>query len=312
MKPHEAKILIAKQPKYADVVFPFLIANDLIGKKDSKPTRYVIDFQGKDVIEAQGYKDVFDRIKAQTLPARQKAADKETKRNKAALEVDEEAKVNKHHANFLKQWWLHSYGREDLIGAISGLTRYIVCGRVTKRPIFEFIDSRIRPNDTLQVFPYDDDYSFGISQSDTHWMWFVNRCSTLKSDYRYTSNTVFDTFPWPQKPTVKAVNAVATAAVALRAKRNGLRTKHNLSLRELYRTLDAPGENPLKHAHTALDAAVRNAYGMSATADPLAFLLDLNARVTKAEGTGENVRGSGLPSFINDHDAYVSKDCLTP
>jgi hypothetical protein len=311
MKPNEAKLLIAEDKKYAEVVFPFLIADDLIGEKDSKPTRYVIDFQGKDVIEAQAYKDVFQRIKSQVLPARQKAADEETARNKDVLAADPDAKVNRHHENFLKRWWLLSYGREDLIAALAGIKRYVVCGRVTKRPIFEFVDTKIRPNDALQVFPYDDDYSFGILQSSTHWIWFVNRCSTLTERYRYTSNSVFDTFPWPQKPTAKAIKAVAAAAVALRTKRAELRAKHNLSFRELYRALELPGEHPLKGAHAALDEAVRSAYGMSPSADPLAFLLDLNAQVADAEANGDEVQGTGLPSFINDSSAYVSKDCIT-
>ena len=68
----------------------------------------------------------------------------------------------------------------------------------------------------------------------------------------------------------------------------------------------------MKTAHAALDDAVRKAYGMSATADPLAFLLDLNALVATAEENGDSVQGSGLPSFINDHKAYVSKDCIKP
>jgi hypothetical protein len=293
-----------------EVVFPFLIADDLIGEKSSKPTRYVIDFEGKDVIEAQAYSEVFQRIKSQVLPAREKAAAKEAARNKEAFSANAEAKINKHHANFLKGWWLLSYARKDLIAALSHLPRYVVCGRVTKRPIFEFVDVKIRPNDALQVFPYDDDYSFGILQSDTHWLWFMNRCSTLKSDYRYTSNTVFDTFPWPQKPSVKAVKAVADAAVALRTKRNELRAKHNLSLRDLYRSLELPGDHPLKEAHAVLDEAVRKAYGMSAAADPLAYLLDLNAQVAAAEANGDSVQGPGLPSFINDRKTYVSKDCI--
>ena len=121
MKPGEAKLLIAKHPEYADVVFPFLIANDLIGKKNSKPTRYVIDFQGKDVLEAQTYKDVFQRIKTLVLPTRQKAGDKEKERNKEPLKADPNAKVNKHHANFLKKWWLMSYPREDMIKAMKPL-----------------------------------------------------------------------------------------------------------------------------------------------------------------------------------------------
>jgi hypothetical protein len=311
MKPNEAKLLIAKEPKYADVVFPFLIANDLIGTKNSKPTRYVIDFQGKDVIEAQAYKDVFQRIKAQVLPKREKAAGQEVERNKEPLEADQKAKVNKHHANFLKKWWLMSYPREDMIKAIMTLPRYIVCGQVTKRPVFEFVSTTIRPNAQCIVFPYDDDYSFGILQSSTHWVWFVNRCSTLTERYRYTSNTVFDTFPWPQEPTAKAIKAVAAAAVALRAKRAELRAKHNLSFRELYRALETPGEHPLKACHAALDQAVRNAYGMASSADPLAFLLNLNAQVADAEARGDEVQGAGLPSLIRDRSACVSKDCIT-
>jgi hypothetical protein len=164
-----------------------------------------------------------------------------------------------------------SYPREDMIKAISPLSRYIVCGQVTKRPIFEFVSTKIRPNAACVVFAQEDDYSFGILQSSIHWVWFINRCSTLTERFRYTSNTVFDTFPWPQKPSVKAVKAVAAAAVALRAKRDELRTKHKLSLRELYRSLETPGDHPLKDAHAVLDGAVRSAYGMSAAVDPLAL-----------------------------------------
>ena len=51
---------------------------------------------------------------------------------------------------------------------------------------------------------------------------------------------------------------------------------------------------------------------MTASADPLAFLLELNAQVADAEEIGELVQGSGLPSFINDRDAYVTTDCIKP
>ena len=108
------------------------------------------------------------------------------------------------------------------------------------------------------------------------------------------------------------MKAVAAAAIALRTKRNELLVKYDLSLRELYRALETPADHPLKQAHAALDKAVRGAYGMSGTVDPLAFLLDLNAEVATSEENGEPVQGSGLPSFINDRNAYVSKDCIKP
>jgi SAM-dependent methyltransferase len=312
MSRNEAQLLIAREPQYAEVVFPFLIANDLIASKASKPSRYVIDFQGKDVLEAAKFPEAFKRIKSQVLPAREKAAAKESARNKNALAANPKAKVNNHHANFLKYWWRMSYDREDMIKSVRGLPRYITCGRVTKRPIFEFISTKVRPNDACMVFSHDDDYSFGILQSGIHWVWFTNRCSTLTERFRYTSNTVFDSFPWPQGPSVKDIKAVAAATVAFRKKRNELRVKHNLSLRDLYRALDLPGSHPLKDAQAALDSAVRKAYGMTATEEPLAFLLSLNALVAAAEANGDPVKGAGLPSFINDRSAYVTEDCIPP
>ena len=86
-------------------------------------------------------------------------------------------------------------------------------------------------------------------------------CSKLKADFRYTSDTVFDTFPWPQTPTKEQIAAVAAAAVALRALRREIMAKLGYSLRALYRTLELPGANPLREAHTRLDTAVRAAYG---------------------------------------------------
>jgi hypothetical protein len=69
---NDGQLLLGRHPKYSQVVFPFLIANDLIASKTSKPSRYVIDFQGKDVLEAAEFPEVFGRIKSQVLPAREK------------------------------------------------------------------------------------------------------------------------------------------------------------------------------------------------------------------------------------------------
>lgn len=312
MKADAAKLALRgdKSGKLATVLRPFLIANDLIAKKNPAPGRYVIDFQGMDVFSAQDFKVPFAQVERTVLPARQKAAQKEADRNLKARGKNSKAKVNRHHANFLRSWWLLSYAREAMFKKLDKLPRYIVCGRVTKRPIFAFVDRSIRPNDALQVFAFDDDYSFGILQSDAHWLWFRARCSTLKSDFRYTSNTVWDAFPWPQNPSAAAVKAVAQAGCDLRAERAKLMARHNRSLRDLYRSLERPGENPLKAAQAKLDRAVRAAYGMSNKAGPLEFLLSLNRDVVEAEARGEQVQAPGLPSFIQNPGAFVSNDAI--
>ncbi|MER8460718.1 N-6 DNA methylase [Mesorhizobium sp. M0482] len=302
----------SKDAELSKVLRPFFIANELIGKKDPRPGRYVIDFSRMDILEAESTGMPFQRLKEIVLPIRVAAAAKEAKRNSAALAKNPKARVNKHHANFLKSWWKMSYGREDMMEALAGIPRYIVCGRVTKRPIFVFLSSGISPNDALQVFAYDDDYSFGILQSDTHWKWFTARCSTLKSDFRYTSNTVWDSFPWPQSPSLRAVRQVADAGIELRSVRAELAQKHKRSFRELYRTLELPGANPLRDAHEALDDAVRKAFAMPAKADPLAFLFDLNKAVAATEAQGDPVEKPGLPRRVNDHAAYVTEDAIRP
>ena len=82
----------------------------------------------------------------------------------------------------------------------------------------------------LSCFAFSDDYSFGILQSGIHWSWFIATCSKLKGDFRYTPESVFDTFPWPQKPKHEDIKAVAEAAVTLRALRQETMRKLNYSL----------------------------------------------------------------------------------
>jgi len=308
----DANSIIVEDQKCADVLFPFLITDDLIGTATGKPSRYVIDFGRRSMLEAQEFKTLFERVETQVLPDRQKAAAKEKEENEKALKENPKAKIANDHANALKRWWQLFRAREAMLTNVKALPRYIVCGRVTRRPIFAFVDPQIHPNDSLAVFPLADDYSFGILQSTIHWEWFTKRCSTLKADWRYTSNTVFDSFPWPQAPTTKAVQAVATASVALRKLRGELLEKHDLNLRELYRSLDKPGAHPLKAAQDKLDIAVRAAYGMSAKDDPVRFLFELNQKLSVHEGMGNPIIGPGLPAFINDKEAFITDDRLLP
>ena len=85
---------------------------------------------------------------------------------------------------------------------------------------------------------------------------------------------------------------------------------HGWSLRALYRTLDEPGDNPLRTAHARLDTAVRAAYEMAKTADPLAFLLALNLNLATKEKAGEKITPPGLPLPESERLALVSSDCI--
>lgn len=326
----EQEELLKKESIAKEVVYPYLIAEELIGKLDSQPERFVIDFQPRDIYSAKKYQKTFSIIEEKVLPTREEAYEREKKRNEIALAANSNAKTNHHHERFYKKWWLLSYGREELISKLNEIKRYVVCSQVTKRPIFEFISTEIRPNAALIVFPMDDDYSFGILQSSIHWEWFKANCSTLTERFRYTSNTVFDTFPWPQwgilhseseenkkenKIKIQLALNVAKAAKELRDERNKIRKENNLSLRDLYRTLELPGENKLKKAQEKLDKSVWDAYfyGMlkkSQKKKPLEFLLNLNELCYNTEIEKRTIMGPGLPPFCMKNKQFYSDDCI--
>ena len=311
LTPREYYEEIQSNPATIQFLHPFLITDDLIGTKSSLPTRYVIDFDKSELLSILQYNRLFKRLQEMVLPDREEAAQEEAYRNREARQINPHAKVTKDHENALRKWWQLFRRRSEMMTLIKQLPRYLVCGRVTKRPIFEFIHPEIYPNDSLTVFTLADNYSFGILQSQIHWIWFINRCSTMKSDPRYTSNTVFDSFPWPQSPLPRAINDIAHAARELHHVRRILITEHNLSLRDLYRSIELPGKHPLKDVQEALDDAVRQAFGMSKRQNPLEFLLALNGEVAAKETSGQQVTAPGLPPSVIDRTPYITDECIS-
>ncbi|MEO8614402.1 MAG: DNA methyltransferase [Luteolibacter sp.] len=305
---HEGFLLALEKGKdlhsqFPDIVHPFLTGDDMLGRRDSTPSRFAIDLNHcSDVFQAKQHSAALEVLRAQeVLKTAQKNADEEL--NKSGKSVGPRQ-------THVKRWWRFWRGRAEMMEAIQELPRYVVCVRHTKRPIFQFVSPSIHPNDALQVFPLADDYSFGIFQSPVHFEWFKARCSTLKADFRYTSDTVFDTFPWPQSPTRKQIEAVAKESVALRQLRREVMAKMDWSLRDLYRTLEEPGSNPLRDAQAKLDAAVRAAYAMPKDADILAFLLQLNQTCAAKEAAGESITPPGLPLPKEEHAAFITEDCI--
>jgi hypothetical protein len=298
---NELAISFLQDKNDSRVVHPYLIADNLLGNFLSQPSRFVIDLNHCDnIIDAMAYKKVFKHLEANVLPVVKEAADNE----RQSL-----GRAGPRQQHF-SRWWKFWRSRSEMLTKMNALSRYIVCGRVTRRPIFEFVQPLIRPNDSLQVFGFDDDYSFGILQSYIHWTWFTARCSTLKGDWRYTSETVFNSFPWPQTPSEKQIRQVAKASTHLRDLRHDIMTKTGYTLRQLYKILESPGKNPLRDLQDNLDDMVRKAYGMTENDDVLEYLFCLNQYVSDRENNNLEVLGPGLPPFINDKSSFLSDDCV--
>jgi hypothetical protein len=265
------------------------------------PQRWVVDFQKMGVLDAKRYEAPFRHVEQTVLPHVASLGE---------VEQNESGKKTGQDQQWLKTWWQHFRCRKELIDALSKLPRYLACCEVTKRPIFCFLDPDIRPDHTLEAFVLPDDYSFGILQSSVHWLWFITKCSKLTERFRYTPESVFDTFPWPQSPRPNQVEAVAAAGCQVRHVRFEALPKLKGGLRALYRTLELPGANPLKDAHAALDAAVLAAYGFSTKKDLLAQLLALNLEGAARIGRGEPVTAPGVPKNYPDPARLVTQDCI--
>ena len=165
-----------------------------------------------------------------------------------------------------------------MLTAITPLDRYIALTIVAahgRRSIYEFVDSRIRPDASVQVFAFDDDYSFGILSSTMHRAWFDERCSRLETRPRYTPTTVWNTFPWPTPPTKIQMAMIARISAEILGLREEYRDQ-GLTLGQQYDALREPGRSEFRDAHDALDAAVFDAYGFASGDDTLAQLLALN------------------------------------
>ncbi len=128
------------------------------------------------------------------------------------------------------------------------------------------------------LVPSSDLFLFGVLTSAMHMAWVRQVGGRLKSDYRYSGSMVYNTFPWPEKPTAKQKAAVAAKAQAVL----DARAKHPLSnLADLYDPLTMPED--LVKAHADLDRAVDACYrpqAFTSNAQRVEFLFALYERYT--------------------------------
>jgi hypothetical protein len=298
----ERKRLIQKDEASANVIFPYLIGRELVSG-DGTPKRWVIDFDDRDILAARAYASAFEVVTQNVLPDVQRQA-------------QEEHPTENAYKLHLQYWWMHWRKRGDLKESIRQLrSRYVLASRTQTLPfVFCFMSASVLPSDLVQTFAFDDDYSFAVIQSSPHKSWYAAKAARKKNeaDFTYSSESVFDTFPWPQMPTVKHIDAVADAGRGIRRLRTETLGYLKGGLRALYRTLELPGANPLKDAHAALDAAVLAAYGFSAKKDLLAQILALNLDVAARIERGEPVTAPGLPPGHPNPESLVTPDCIQP
>jgi hypothetical protein len=250
----------------SDVIRPVLSGIDIVGRERQV---WTIDF-GTDLIEEEAakYELPFEYVRHHVLPVRSE----------------------NNRASYRSKWWLFGEPRPAMREALRGKSRYIATPATSKYRIFTWVDAEFLCNQGTLVFARQDDYFFGVLQSQIHEIWALSQGTQLESRPRYTPNSTFDTFPFPyppgaepserKSPVVRAIADAARNFVRLRdawlnpplATPDELRER---TITNLYNTRPTW----LESAHQALDRAVFAAYGLTyplTQNEILHFLLTLN------------------------------------
>ena len=262
----------------------FSDASDLAKTPSGVPERWIIDFNNMSLEEAGDYRLPFLHVKANVKPERDSNRRETTKLN----------------------WWQYGEKRPALRDAISTLSCYFSVPRHSKWFIFLPCQLNWLPADSTTVVTSDDFYILGILTSNVHRTWVKAQSSTLKGDTRYTHNTCFETFPFPQLEQdprhLKDVGDLTAIVEKIRATAQDLHNYRSTQMErkqwgitKLYNEYFHEPTSQLFKLHAKLDALVLQAYRFNPNDDLLEKLLTLNLELAAKEKQGEAVIGPWAP-----------------
>jgi hypothetical protein len=117
-----------------------------------------------------------------------------------------------------------------------------------------WVDPPSIPTDLVYILTGATLWHFAALTSRTHMAWLAQIGGRLKSDFRYSTGLVYNTFPWPDATPAQRVKVEQLAQAVLDARAAHL----TASLADLYDPDTMPGD--LRRAHNALDLAVDKLY----------------------------------------------------
>ncbi len=238
----DREALIAKDPRNAERIFPFLGGEELNDDPEQKHHRYVIGFGEMTEEEARKWFDLMAIVEAKVKPER--------------LQNNRDA--------YRRYWWQFAEKRTELSTALQQRARVLVVARVSRTCAFSFALANQVFSEKIVVFPEERDSFFAVLQSRAHEFWARLFSSTMKDDLQYTPSDCFETFPFPAGWEESA--ALASIGGEYHAFRAELMKRNGQGLTATYNRFHAPDEYDeeilkLRALHDAMDRAVLDAYG---------------------------------------------------
>lgn len=258
---------------WREVIRPYLTGDDILSRPGHDPSRWIIDFGFMSLEEAMQFQEALQIVRERVKPQRDRTRRESYRRN----------------------WWRFSEPIRDMRTRLAGLDRYIAAPAQGKRILFVWADAWTCPSNLTTVFALDDDFSMGVLSSSAHRAWLLAQSSTLEDRTRYTTSSVFTTFPWPAR--TEGNTSVDAAISSLVRRRDELCIEHSIGLTQLYNLVDDGAFADVAELHSDLDDAVSEAYGWPrglSDDDWNARLLDLNHRISAGDAEYRGPRGMAV------------------
>jgi len=141
-------------------------------------------------------------------------------------------------------------------------TEYLLVPKVSSegRPYMPlgFLSPTVIANGSSLIIPNAGFYEFGVLSSVMHMAWMRYTGGRLESRYQYSSEIVYNNFPWPNVAAKQRQRVAEKAMAVLAARRTHLPPRGTATLADLYDPLAMPPA--LSKAHAELDRAVEQGY----------------------------------------------------
>ncbi|ANV88055.1 DNA methyltransferase [Picosynechococcus sp. PCC 7117] len=253
----------------SEVVKKTYSAQDLVNSLFLEPQKYIIDFADRNLEDIIKYKIPLEHIKKYVKPVREK--------NRESV--------------LREKWWRFKRTNSSMRKALKNLKYYFCVPCHSKWFIFLIAKQEWLPNNSVAVVASDDFYVLGILTSDVHRQWVKAQSSSLGETLRYTPNTCFETFPFPQMAIAKLTQQIHQAMIDLHDYRTAQMEAKQWGITKLYNAFFDEPASQLHKLHKKLDALVLKAYGFKKDDDILEKLLHLNLALAEKEKNGENIVG---------------------
>jgi len=243
LTPEEAQILIAKDPRNQEVLYPYLNGEDLNQRADQSPSRWVINFFDWTLEKAKSYPDCMAIVREKVKPERD----------------------NNNKKIYKEKWWQFAEKCPGLYSTIEGMGRVLVRAQVSRTHALVFVPADIVISVMCIVLAYDNYSKYALTQSNHHELWVNEYSSSLKKDQRYTPSDCFENFPFPEESRMAGLEGIGEQYYQ---HRQSIMQSRQEGLTKTYNRFHHPEETALditqlRNLHREMDEAAAAAYGWS-------------------------------------------------